>query len=148
MKMSLGQLSELSEGKNLPETRRIVTQENIKLYAEASQDFNPIHIDEDFAKKTPLGGTIAHGMLILAYVSQMMTAAFGQSWLSRGKLNVRFKAPAHPGDTITVSGKICRVEKRKDQTLVNCDVLCTNQKGESVIIGETRVGVKNNENSC
>ncbi len=137
------QLSELREGVNLPEIKRIITQENINLYAEASQDFNPVHIDENFAKKTPLGGTIAHGMLILAYVSQMMTAAFRQSWLSRGKLSVRFKAPARPGDTITVSGKICRVEKSGDQTLVNCDILCTNQNGESVIIGETKVGVRN-----
>ncbi len=135
------QLSGLSEGMNLPELKRIIRQENINLYAEASHDFNPIHIDEDFAKKTPLGGTIAHGMLILAYVSQMMAAAFGQSWLSGGKLNVRFKAPARPGDTITVSGRISRVKRSEDQALINCEVLCTNQNGESVIIGETKVGV-------
>ena len=67
-------LSELSEGMNLPEMRKEITQENINLYAQASGDFNPIHIDEDFASKTPVGVTIAHGMLILAYVSRMMTA--------------------------------------------------------------------------
>ncbi len=145
--MSLGQLSGLNEGMHLPGIKRSIIQQNINLYAEASQDFNPIHIDEDFAKKTPLGGTIAHGMLILAYISQMMTAAFGQNWLSGGKLNVRFKAPARPGDTITISGKICRVEKSEDQTLITCDVLCTNQNGELVIIGETKVEVKESENS-
>ncbi len=65
MEMEPGlQLAQLSEGMNLLELKKIVTQENINLYAEASQDFNPIHIDEDFARKTPLGGTIAHGMLI------------------------------------------------------------------------------------
>ncbi len=58
----------------------------------ASGDFNPIHVDESFAAQTPFGGTIAHGMLILAYVSEMMTLAFGQSWLSGGKLSVKFKA--------------------------------------------------------
>ena len=141
--MSLERLSKLNEGMDLPEIKRNIIQENINLYAEASQDFNPIHVDEDFAKKTPLGGTIAHGMLILAYVSQMMTAVFEQSWLRRGKFNVRFKAPARPGDTITISGKICRVEKSEDQTLITCDVLCANQNGESVIIGETKVGVTN-----
>ena len=148
MEMEPGRrLSDLREGMNLSEVKKMVTQENINLYAEASHDFNPIHIDEDFAKKTPLGGTIAHGMLILAYVSQMMTAAFGQNWLSGGKLNVRFKAPAQPGDTIIVSGKICRVEKSEDQTLINCDVLCANQNGEPVIVGETKVEVKESENS-
>ena len=145
MEMSLGQLSELSEGMNLPESKRIITQANINLYAEASQDFNPIHIDEDFAKKTPLGGTIAHGMLILAYVSQMMSAAFGRSWLAGGKLNVRFKTPARPGDTITVSGRISRIEKGEGQTLIHCDVLCRNQNGETVITGGTSVRVEKRE---
>ena len=95
---SAPQLPELTEGSVLPGITRVVKQENINLYARASRDFNPIHIDEDFARKTPLGGTVAHGMLILAYVSQMMTAAFGQKWLNGGKLNVRFRAPARPGD--------------------------------------------------
>lgn len=135
-------LSELNEGMSLPEIRKSVIQKNINLYAEASRDFNPIHIDEDFARKTPLGGTIAHGMLILAYVSQMMTAAFGQNWLTGGRLKVRLKNPARPGDTITVSGKILRLEKGQGQTLVNCDVLCRNQNDEPIITGEASVMVK------
>ncbi len=135
MEMSPGQLSNLKKGMSLPELKKSIIQENINLYAQASQDFNPIHIDEDFAKKTPLGGTIAHGMLILAYVSQMMTAAFGRSWLVGGKLDVRFRAPARPGDTITVSGKICKIDKGGEQTFLNCDVLCSNQKGEAIITG-------------
>jgi acyl dehydratase len=147
MGTNLRHLAELSEGMNLPQLKKSISQKNINLYAQASHDFNPIHIDEDFAKKTPLGGTIAHGMLILAYVSQMMTVAFGQSWLVEGKLNVRFKAPARPGDIITVSGKICKIDKDGEQTVINCDVLCSNQKGEPVIIGESKVGVKSNENS-
>jgi len=145
MEMSLGQLAELSEGMNLHESKKNIAQANINLYAEASQDFNPIHIDEDFAKKTPLGGTIAHGMLILAYVSQMMSAAFGRSWLAGGKLNVRFKTPARPGDTIAVSGRISRIEKGEGQTLIHCDVLCRNQNGETVITGGTRVRVEKRE---
>ncbi len=142
MEMSVGQLPGLGEGMNLPDIKKVITQENINLYAEASRDFNPIHIDEAFAKKTPLGGTIAHGMLILAYVSQMMNAAFGQSWLAGGKLSVRFKTPARPGDTITVSGRISRVEKNEGQTSIRCDVLCQNQNGESVITGETNLRVE------
>ena len=105
-------LPQIQEGTDLPRVIKRINQEKINLYAEASGDYNPIHLDEDFAKKTPLGGTIAHGMLILAYLSEMMTAAFGQSWLSGGRLNARFKAPAYPGDTITASGKIRTVEKK------------------------------------
>ena len=143
----MGQLAELREGMNLPGVKKHVTQDDINLYAQASQDFNPIHIDEDFARKTPLGGTIAHGMLILAYISQMMAAAFGRGWLAGGKLSVRFKAPARPGDTITVSGKIRKLQKNGEQTLIICDVLCRNQKGESVITGEARVEVDSDEDS-
>ena len=88
----------------LPSVVKHITQEGINLYAEASGDFNPIHIDEAFAAQTPLEGTIAHGMLILAYLSQMMTEAFGDNWLEGGKLSVRFKAPVRPEDTITAKG--------------------------------------------
>lgn len=131
----------LHEGMKLPELKKSVTQQNINLYAQASRDFNPIHIDESFARNTPLGGTIAHGMLILAYVSELMTAAFGQSWLASGKLHVRFRSPARPGDTITVGGKIRRIQRAEGDNLITCDVLCQNQKGEPVITGEASVRV-------
>lgn len=138
------QLSDLREGTKLPELKKNITQEKINLYAEASKDFNPIHINEAFAKKTPAGGTIAHGMLNLAYISEMMTTAFGLSWLKGGRLSVRFRAPARPGDTITVSGKLVRVQKSDVETLVTCDVLCSNQKDEQIITGEASVKIKAN----
>ncbi|MFH1775820.1 MAG: MaoC family dehydratase [Chloroflexota bacterium] len=141
------ELDRLTEGMNLPGLSKTVTQENINLYAEASRDFNPIHIDEDFAKKTPLGGTIAHGMLVLAYVSQMMTAAFGPSWLIGGKLNVRFRNPARPGDTVTINGQVRRIEKAGEQTKVDCEISVQNQKGESIITGEASLEVKSNAHS-
>src|SRR3990170_2869779 len=130
------QLSELREGLALPELTKPVTQHNIKLYAEASQDFNPVHLDEEFARKSGLEGTIAHGMLILAYVSEMMTGAFGKMWLTGGKLDIRFKAPTRPGETVTVSGKITKLEKSNGQTTITCSVLCNNGKGEAIITGE------------
>ena len=136
-------LDKLKVGQSLPELRKRVTQENINLYARASGDYNPIHIDEEFARKTPAGGTIAHGMLILAYASQVMTEAFGKSWLTGGRFNVRFKAPARPGDTIAVVAKIRNVQNDIEQTTVSCDVLCSNQKGETVISGEAVVRVRN-----
>jgi len=128
-------LSDIHQGDSLPSVVKHVTQQEINLYAEASGDFNPIHIDEAFAAKTPLGGTIAHGMLILAYASEMMTNAFGKSWLEGGKLSVRFKAPARPQDTITTSGKIDSIESIEGIPYVNCSLECCNQNGEVVITG-------------
>lgn len=139
-------LSELQIGLNLPEMKKPILQEEINLYAKASRDFNPIHIDAEFAKKTPLGGTIAHGMLVLAYVSQMLTNAFEKDWLTGGRLNVRFRAPARPGDVMTVQGQIKKIQNDKEQTVVSCEVLCSNQKGETVITGEAIVRVEKNEN--
>jgi len=128
-------LSEICEGKTLPQVVKSITQKKINLYAEASGDFNPIHIDESFAAQTPLGGTIAHGMLILAYVSEMMMRAFGQDWAAGGELSVRFKMPARPGDTVTVSGQIDSTEHRDDVLYVNCSVGCCNQKDEAIVSG-------------
>jgi 3-hydroxybutyryl-CoA dehydratase len=140
--MSLN-LSEIQVGAILPDLLKNILQEDINLYAQASLDYNPIHINEEFAKKTPIGGTIAHGMLILAYVSQMMTNAFGLIWISSGRLNVRFKAPARPGDCIKVQGKVNKLSNKEGQLLIGCDILCSNQKGEIVITGEAIVRVEN-----
>jgi 3-hydroxybutyryl-CoA dehydratase len=129
-------LIEIQQGKALNPVVKHITQEKINLYAEASGDFNPIHIDKSFAARTPLGGTIAHGMLSLAYVSEMMTSAFGRSWLSGGKLRAKFKEPARPGDTLTVNGKVDCIERKDDVSYANCTYECRNQKGEMIVVGE------------
>src|SRR4030042_1197074 len=129
-------LAEIQEGKTLNPVVKHISQEKINLYAEASGNFNPIHIDESFAAKTPLGGTIAHGMLSLAYVSEMMTLTFGRSWLLGGKLRAKFKESARPGDTLTITGKINCIEQRDDVSYANCAYECRNQKGEMIVVGE------------
>jgi acyl dehydratase len=135
-------LEELNVGTALPELRQPVTQEHVNLYAAASGDFNPIHTDPEFAKKAGLDGTIAHGMLILAYLSRFMASNFGRDWLTGGSLSARFKAPARTGDVITVSGRVTASKKEGESTLISCEVLCQNQKGEAVINCEMKVRVK------
>ena len=129
------------EGTALPELVRRVTQPDINKYAEASGDYNPIHIDEHFAASTPLGGTIAHGMLVLAYMSEMLSAAFGEPWDSTGRLSIRFRSPARPGDTLTVSGQVESVAEENGIVCVTCPLSCCNQAGEVVVSGEARVRV-------
>ncbi len=141
-------LSEIRKDLTLPPVVKYITQEKINLYAQASGDFNPIHIDEAFAAQTPLGGTIAHGMLILAYVSEMMTQAFGKNWASNGKLSIRFKAPARPGDTVTASGKIDSIENQEGISSVNCSIECCNQKDETIITGEAIVKLPSRERTA
>ena len=131
--------TDIQEGKTLGPVVKHITQEKINLYAEASGDFNPIHVDESFAAKTPLGGTIAHGMLNLAYVSEMMTSAFGRSWVSGGKLRAKFKESARPGDTLTITGKVLCIDQKDDVSYANCNFEARNQKDETIVTGEAIV---------
>ncbi len=123
-------------GSALPTLVKALTQEKIDRYGSVSGDFNPLHTDPQFAAATEFGGTIAHGMLVLAYVSEMMTAAFGERWLAGGWLKVRFRAPARPGDTVTASGQVLRVESGRTV----CRVECRNQRNELLLDGEAAVG--------
>jgi 3-hydroxybutyryl-CoA dehydratase len=117
-----------------PVTRQL-TQAMLNAYADASGDHNPIHIDEAFAKTTPMGGTIAHGMLVLSFISEMMTGAFGERWLVSGSLDVRFRAPARPGYTVTARAT---QQEPKDGRL-RYAVECISQAGEALITGTAEV---------
>ena len=120
-----------------PVTREL-TQAMLNAYAEASGDHNPIHIDEAFARTTPMGGTIAHGMLVLSLISEMLTAAFGARWLTTGRLEVRFRAPARPGDTVTARA---HSQDRKDERL-RYAVECVSQTGEVLISGTAELAAE------
>ena len=120
---------------------RSITQQAIQRYAEAAGDFNPIHVNEEFARRTPFGGTIAHGMLVLAYVSETMAAAFGHDWLAGGRLKVRFRAPARPGDTLTVRAEPRRDRQADGRRVLEYAIECSNQNGETLISGTAEVAV-------
>ena len=119
-------------GAELAPVVKEITQEKVNRYAQAGGDGNPLHTDPEFAARTQFGGTIAHGMLLLAYLSEMMTAAFGRAWLSGGRLKVRFKAPARPGDTVSAVGRVVRAEGGRTV----CAVECRNQRDEVLVSGE------------
>lgn len=117
---------------------RQLSQEMLNCYAEASGDHNPIHTDEAFAKTTPMGGTIAHGMLVLSTISTMMTSAFGERWLRGGTLEVRFRAPARPTDTVTARARPVDGAPEGRQRY---SVECVNQKDEVLIAGTAEAGL-------
>ena len=90
---------------DLPVISRRITPERLQAYAAAAGDHNPLHLDPDFAAATRFGGIIAHGMLTLAFLSEMLTAALGQRWLTAGSLRARFKGAAYIGDTVETWGR-------------------------------------------
>ena len=89
--MGTAMVSHTAVGDTLPVVRRMVTRNKIDAYRHASGDNNRIHYDDEFAAATRFGGVIAHGMLTLTLVSEMMTKAYGADWLTSGSLRVRFR---------------------------------------------------------
>jgi 3-hydroxybutyryl-CoA dehydratase len=108
---------------------RTITQAQIDAYAGASGDHNPVHVDPAFAAATPFGGTIAHGMLVLAFIGEAMMAEAGDAWLHSGTLKARFKAPTRPGDAVTVSA----TRTKSADGVAEYSVQCTNQRGEVLV---------------
>ena len=122
-------------GDELPALSKAITQDEILRYARVSGDGNPLHTDPEFAAATQFGGTVAHGMLVLAYLSEMLTAAFGERWVAHGRMKARFRAPARPGDTVTAAGRVIKVENG----VIRGEAECRNQAGEVLVAADVEV---------
>lgn len=107
-----------------------ITQAMICRYADAADDHNPLHIDEEFAKTTRYGGTIAHGVLSMAFMQELMIKTFGLEWVKRGEILTSFLAPVRPGDEIVTIGKVASINEETQE--VTLQVFCQNQNGEKV----------------
>ena len=94
-----------SRSGSLPGVSRTISQERLNAYAQASGDANPLHLDAGFAANTPFRGIIAHGMLTLAFIGEMMTAELGRAWLETGAIKARFKGAAYLGDDVESWGR-------------------------------------------
>jgi acyl dehydratase len=101
-------MSELNEGASLPDLKVTPDRYLTVRYAGASGDFNPIHIDEEFAKQVGLPGRILHGLYTMAQVARAQTeAAGGPEKLKR--LAVQFRGMGVPEQEIVVSGTVREV---------------------------------------
>lgn len=123
MDMEIGKAVEISKK---------ITEDDVKKFVEISGDDNPIHLDEEFAKRTIYRGRIAHGLLSLGVVSAALTKLFGPGniWLNQ---TFTFTKPIHVGDTLTAKLKIISIDKRKVCTV---ETLVYNQNGELVLDGK------------
>lgn len=126
------------EGEPLPTLTKTVTQAQIDAYADVSGDHNPIHINPEVARSVGLNGTIAHGMLSMAFAGQVLT-----DWLAAspghgrlGRLRVRFQAMVRPGDTLICKGVLRAVEAGKPQL---ADLWVENQRGERALTGDADI---------
>lgn len=118
-------------------TSREVTDELIRKFAEVSGDYNPIHLDEEFAKTTRFGRRIAHGMLSGAFISAVLGYEFKERKIVYLSQTMKFTAPAFLGDTITATATVTNI--REGKGIVTLETNCTNQNGELTLKGEAVV---------
>jgi acyl dehydratase len=100
------------------------TKEQISAYAEASGDHNPIHLDDDFARKVGLPGVIAHGMLQMGLIATVAAEAAGGGTRLR-RLSCRFAGMVVPGDTVTFTAEPAGPGE--------LELRAVNQRGEAVL---------------
>jgi acyl dehydratase len=100
---------EWEQGTAITPIELVITPDLIKFYADVSGDHNLLHLDEEFARTTRYGQRIAHGMLLMATVTEMLVRAFGLSWARSGQLDVSFVAPTPLGSTLRTEGQVTTV---------------------------------------
>jgi len=118
------------------ETVHIIKEEDITKFAEVSGDYNPLHMDDEFAAKTPFGKRIAHGALTASYISGILGNNLpGPGAIFTG-LSMRFRRPVYIGDEVTVRAEVA--EKNDRGNRVTLAVACI-VNGKRVITGEAQV---------
>jgi len=107
--VSLRTLEEVAEGDELPERRRVVTREDVRAYAEASGDRNPLHQDDDVARAAGFDGIIAHGMFTMGHLAACVVAWAGAPE-AVVRLSAQFRAPVSMGQEIVAGGTVRHVD--------------------------------------
>ena len=117
---------------------KTITETDAYLFAGITGDFYPLHVDEEFAKKTRFKTRIVHGALLVGFVSTVMARINGHIPPPGGvsyRYDVKFVGPVLFGDTITTTLTVR--EKNPERNEIILDALCTNQKGDAVLKGQT-----------
>jgi acyl dehydratase len=121
----------------------LVSRESIRLFCDASLDYNPLHLDDDYMKgdfgKTNFGGIIMHGMNNFGLISRMLTDWAMPAGAIHRRLETRWLKPVRPGDTIRPGGIVKSKQVTAKSRWVLIDVLVRNQSDEKVATGEAMV---------
>jgi 3-hydroxybutyryl-CoA dehydratase len=113
---------------------KTISQADIEAFAALTGDRNPLHIDENFARRHRFGRPIAHGALVAGVISAalgMILPGPGAIYLSQ---TLRFLKPVYPGDTVTATVEVTGY--REGKGIVTLRTVCANQLGDVVVDGE------------
>ena len=129
-------LERLKFGKTY-EIKITITEEMVENFARATGDYNPIHMDEDYARGMIFKARVAHGMLHAGIISGIVGTRFpgaGTIYLSQ---TLKFLKPVFISDEITYRLKVLEYFQEKNR--LRLETVCINQKGETVLTGEALV---------
>ncbi len=132
-------------GAELPGKTYLLTLATLRAYAAASGDTNPVHTDPDFAASTPFGRPIAHGMLLLAHVMEMLAVAFGRDWITAGRLRVSFRKQAYVDRRVSPWGKVTKWDASTGT--VHVAVGCRDEAGRELLTGSAAVSLRADQGS-
>jgi acyl dehydratase len=102
---------------------------------------NPIHYDPAFAKQAGLPAPIATGVMSSAFLSALLTKAFGIEWIRSGAIDVKFIRPIYAGDRLTARGRVTGKSETSTGVRIVLDIWCETQRGERVTVGTASVVV-------
>ena len=126
-------------GDKLVTRGRTVTEADIVNFASFTGDFHPLHTDAEFAKTTPFGERIAHGMLTLSLATGLWSPEYTVQWAFVaffGIEGIRFTAPVKIGDTLHVEFEVTEKQDRNERNgIVDFRQSVINQRGETVSVG-------------
>jgi acyl dehydratase len=122
-------------GQELPTlTNPTVTHAQLVRYSGASGDFNPIHTDVEAGKQFGLGGTIAHGMLIMGFLGHFISDYLGGPAPVK-QFGVRFQSMTRPGEAIICSGVITKKYQQDGQNYIEASIAAKNTEGDTKASG-------------
>ncbi len=117
-------------------SKSAITKENLRDYAKASLDHNRIHLDESFAKEAGFPSVIVHGMMMMAFLGDLVRRNFPEHEYDLVRFDTRFRRVTFPGDEIFCEGSIKKIEP---SGLITLSVSSKNQKGETTADGQAVV---------
>ena len=139
--MSVPTFDQVKVGDELPALKLPrITRTTLALFAGASGDHNPVHIDLDFAKAAGMQDVFAHGMLPMAYLGRFLT-----NWAPQTQLRhyaVRFSAITPIGAKLTCGGKVVEKLERNGERVVKLEIGVVDDKGELKLSGDALVALK------
>ena len=133
-------MTEPAPGTELPSLAiEPISRTTLALFAGASGDHNPIHIDLDVARSAGLDDVFAHGLLSMAYLGRLLTDAFPQQQLRSWKVRFTAITPVHAQPTCT--GRIIAIDESGDERLATIDLRVTLADGTETLTGQAVVAL-------